>query len=117
MARRRKPPTFKVNKVREAVFNDIFYDIVWKTKGFKDGSYAECILPDDIKKKEIRIAPKNLSDQKELLNTLIHEVVHAHWANLAEDYVSKFADGLADFLWEVGYRLPLKDTKPVRKTG
>jgi len=42
---------------------------------------------------------------KELLNTYIHETIHALKWNLTEDQVTQMADDLSQLLWDLGYRL------------
>lgn len=114
MARKsKKTPNFKVNKLREFVFKKQPYNIIWKNKHFKDGTYAECDNPETPKvNKEIRISPRALVNQKRLLESLIDESVHTHWFLIDNDDVGFFAQDLANFLWKIGYRLP---TKPRNK--
>jgi hypothetical protein len=43
-------------------------------------------------------------DGKQLLNTLIHEPLHACLWDLDEDAVRETADDISAFLWKMGYR-------------
>lgn len=62
---------------------------------------GSCDSP-DTPKKSIRIA-SNLKD-KEKLEVLIHEVIHAAGWNLCEEFVEQLAYDLSNILWRVGLR-------------
>lgn len=38
------------------------------------------------------------------LDTIIHELLHAHHPQLSEESVTETATGIAEVLWELGYR-------------
>jgi hypothetical protein len=117
MARKKKLPDFKINKVRKFIFKHNLYNIVWKKKRFPGNHFGECDNTEDLhNKKEIRISPRAQKNQKELLATLLDEIIHAYCWPLDNDVVGEISDGMADFLWEVGYRLPPKKAKLPNKT-
>lgn len=64
------------------------------------GVYGEC----DYDKKTIRI--HHTLRGIELLDTLIHELIHARWPDLSEDAVEEFASTLAAIVDEHGFREP-----------
>jgi hypothetical protein len=43
---------------------------------------------------------------EELLNVLLHELIHARWPDLSEDAVLEFADELAGVVHAEGFRQP-----------
>jgi hypothetical protein len=67
-----------------------------------------CKVPPNIhgdcnyQRRTIRISDKLAGEDR--LNTLIHEVVHARFPDLAEDPVSEFADTLAAIVHHAGFR-------------
>lgn len=62
---------------------------------------GECDPP-SFKNKEIRIR-STLQDEL-LLDTTIHELLHAACWPLDEDFVNRFATDAARVLWRLGYR-------------
>lgn len=50
----------------------------------------------------IRIDPRQSED--ELIDTLIHELLHANFPYLDEEAVHKGATAVAQSMWEMGYR-------------
>ena len=54
----------------------------------------------------IRIDPRQTED--ELIDTLVHELVHASYPFLEEDAVHNGATAIAQSLWEMGYRRTYK---------
>jgi hypothetical protein len=47
---------------------------------------------------------KNIDNPKKLLETEIHESIHAAFYDLDEAAVDEFAKDLSSFLWRLGYR-------------
>lgn len=78
-------------------FNGVKYKLEWVK--FED--FGECDPPDS-ENPTIKIDLRQ--GEKELLNSLIHEGLHAVKWNLHEKTVRKMADDLAKFLWRLGYR-------------
>lgn len=110
MAKKSNKPNFKVNKIREFIFKNNLYNIVWKNKRFPGNHFAECDSPEELTaRKEIRISPRALKDQKELLAVICDEVCHSFFWALDNQEVDMFSEGLSSFLWELGWRLPEKD--------
>ena len=72
-------------------------------KRFRLDQAGECEAP-HVTGKTISIDPR-LADLK-LLETLIHEGIHACQWDLAEEAVHSTAADIARLLWRVGYRLP-----------
>lgn len=60
--------------------------------------YGDC----DYAKKRIRIASKLVAI--DLLDTLIHELIHARWPDLSEDAVVDFSETLSGVLDAEGFR-------------
>jgi|694.fasta_scaffold55221_7 hypothetical protein len=54
---------------------------------------------------EIRIS-KKLRRGELLLDTLIHEALHASNWDLSEEFVDQFGSDMARILWRLGYRAP-----------
>jgi len=104
---------FNLKKIRTFIFNNIWYDITWQklgketvknskgrkiTKtvyGYTDDPTATC--------PEMIINPR--TSESELLNTLIHESIHATNYKLDERVVTRMADDISSFLWKIGFRL------------
>jgi len=58
------------------------------------------------KHKTIRIRRGLLRDPKELMETLVHEVLHAaNFDCFDEKYVDRLAEEMATVLWDQGFRL------------
>lgn len=92
-----KKVTFKVNKKR------------WTLKfmpsmGMSRYSYGECDYP-DVAKPQIWVN-KNL-DQKDMINTIIHEVLHAVRPELCEESVEETANVLQEVLMKSGVTISL----------
>lgn len=64
--------------------------------------FGQCDAPHEAAKR-IRIRHEHPDDREEL-DTTIHECVHAAQWWLDEDYVSEFAHDLAAILWRLGWR-------------
>lgn len=62
---------------------------------------GECDPP-TVKNKEIRVLAK--ASEKEQLESLIHEMLHAAGWHIDEDFVARFAEDVARSLWRLGYR-------------
>lgn len=116
MPKKSKKPNFKVNKIRKFVFRGRPFKIVWKNKPFKDGGYAECEEPSDLKENVIRIAPKALRSQKELLAAICDEIFHSHLFDIDNFVIDQLSEDLSDFLIEMGWKLPTIEPKPPNKT-
>ena len=67
----------------------------------------------DYEKKAIRLSPELQKQPKQLLNTLLHECLHAEFPFLDEDVVGAAADDLEAVLWRLGagrgIQLPPRD--------
>jgi len=61
-------------------------------------AYGEC----DYERREIRLA-KGLAG-RELMDTLLHELIHARWPDIAEESVLEFAAILTEALEGQGFR-------------
>lgn len=57
----------------------------------------------DPKNHVIQIKP-NLGDD-ELLDTVIHELLHACYPDMGEDAIAESSRTITDALWRIGYRL------------
>jgi hypothetical protein len=68
------------------------------------GSNADCDSPTTPNKK-IRITPGLRRRPRELLEVLIHELLHAAGWPLAEEFVEQAGADIARVLWQEGYRL------------
>lgn len=99
----------KFKKIRNYTFKGVNYKIVWKNKKFKGGHFGECTDPVDTKH-EIRISPESTGDQKDLLSTVCDEIIHTHLFCIDNEDVDMLSNDLADFLYEMGWRLPVKDS-------
>ena len=51
---------------------------------------------------DIFIDPRQ--SEEEMLDTLIHELMHYYFPRMSEDRVHKSSSGIADELWKLGYR-------------
>lgn len=63
--------------------------------------WGECDPP-DAPGKTIRVAYNQ--PEKELLDTVIHEVMHAADWHRTEEWVGEFGTDLSNALWRLGYR-------------
>lgn len=63
------------------------------------------IDPPKAKHKTIRIRRALLRKPRELLETVIHEALHAADSSKDELWVGQIADDLAALLWRLGYRM------------
>lgn len=69
-------------------------------------SWGEC---DDPSVSNPEIWVNRNAKNKDLLDTLIHETIHAVRPELAEEAVLETASTIADVLWKIGYRVKEKD--------
>lgn len=63
--------------------------------------YGDC-QPPKTAAKEIRISAQVRGEL--LLDTLVHELLHAAGWNLSEEFVAEFASDVARVLWRLGLR-------------
>lgn len=63
--------------------------------------YGDCFPPDS-KDKRIRISDRLRGRHQ--LEVIAHEVLHAAWWALDEDFVRECAEDLGRVLWRLGYR-------------
>jgi hypothetical protein len=83
---------------QQAVIRGVDYTILTKRMKKFDGLCDHPTTPG----REIWIH-SSLSGQ-EMLDTLIHELIHASYPDLKEDAVSETATDIATVLWDLGYR-------------
>jgi hypothetical protein len=86
-----------------ATFRGKRYKIL--TKDLDEDTLGECDPPYQ-EKKEIRFSRHD--SWKQLLDTHIHEALHACLWDLDEHDVSETARDIAAFLWRLGYRLDIE---------
>lgn len=66
--------------------------------------WGECDPP-DLKHKQIRIDKRVVNDSMKLMDTVLHEMLHAAVWSLDETYVEDYATVAARVLHKLGYRL------------
>ena len=66
--------------------------------------YGQCDHPNSVRP-EIRINSR-LKGGVKLMDTLIHESLHASNWDLSEEFVTQFAEDMSRILWRLGYRGP-----------
>jgi len=71
--------------------------------GIYMGPLKGCTSVSEAPALELFVRTSGLSD-KMILNTTIHEAIHACDWNMAEDKVQKMANDISGFLWRLGYR-------------
>lgn len=86
--------------VRSHVFRGKRYAIKWRKLR---GQVGSCDPPTE-PAKEIIIDPSQ--GEFELLDTLVHEALHAVMWDAAEEAVEESATDIARLLWRMGYRRP-----------
>ena len=90
-----------MKQVKTATFNKRQYQIyIGKLKG--------CTTVSELSANELYVRTDGLSERM-ILNTLIHESIHAYDWNAPEDKVQQMANDISRFLWRLGYR-PTKQT-------
>lgn len=101
----------KIKKVRNFIFNNTEYSIVWKKKPFKkwNSHQAEVESPDDTNPK-MRIAPETYrNDSLKLLKALLDESFHVFQFHVDNDFVDKYSEQVGQFLHDIGYHVDIKD--------
>lgn len=88
-------------KIRKHKFFRKKYLIEWKSDF---PWYGEAKDPNSSPKKR-KIIINTSQSQKEMLDTLAHEALHALNYRKSEKYIRGAATSLASFLWRVGFRL------------
>jgi len=76
-----------------------YWSFDWAGKSLKVRGYCE---GPHIKRRKIKVR-SNLSE-KMMLDTLIHESIHASFWSADEEAVTEAATDIARFLWNLGYR-------------
>ena len=70
--------------------------------------HGDCIVPERprsrLSRKERRIRIDKTLDEKTLLETLIHEFLHAANPDKNEEWIEDPAEELTELLWKFGYR-------------
>jgi hypothetical protein len=74
----------------------------------KDWTIGTCELRKE--KNPVLFVDENLANEFELLDTTIHEALHATFEKLSEKSVEEGATDIARFLWRLGYRRINRDT-------
>ena len=87
--------------IRSAVFRGRRWLITWRKPGRDFDGHCE---PPNQHGKHICIGPR--LDEKDLLETIIHEGLHASYWELTEDAVDEAARDITKVLWRMGWRLP-----------
>ena len=77
-----------------------FWELVYEE--LPDDEWGSCDPP-EFKGKKVKISTKVPKGETEL-DTIIHEVMHACYFDLAEEAVDESASDLARILWRLGYR-------------
>lgn len=91
-----------VKKVRKARINGKPIKISWK---LKEKWKADIDTP-STKNREIRInLDKHKRNHKDLMDSIIHEMLHGFRWKWSETKVKKCAGELTDLLWRAGFRL------------
>ncbi|MEK6880028.1 MAG: hypothetical protein AABY22_10490 [Nanoarchaeota archaeon] len=101
MKKRKKNRKLSFNKIKEQEFFHGKYKITWKKPYSCDGI---CFDPNI---KEIKINP-NMRNSKQFLKILIDESIHANFWNLDNEIVYDASTSIANFLWDIGWRLKNK---------
>lgn len=65
-------------------------------------NWGDCDLP-GVAGKEIRISHGH-EDEKALLNTVLHELIHCGCPDMKEETVTRLADDYERILWRLGWR-------------
>jgi hypothetical protein len=100
--------------IRKAKFNKKMFKIKWKelptVKIFHPKGkvevvkfYGTCDSPKKKSKREMTINP--CQREREMLNTAVHEAMHASDFTLSEKVVTRMSNDISDFLWRIGARL------------
>lgn len=63
-----------------------------------------CGLCDDPKRARPEIWLKQSLSEKDMLDTTVHELLHALFPDLSEESVTKAGTEIAKVLWKLGYR-------------
>lgn len=93
-------PRRAFHHIQSHVFREKKFSLHWQKPDSK--SHGQCDHRDSVGKRMF-IAP-NLSEL-ELLETALHEPLHACYPDLDEDSVDVGAADMARFLWRMGFRL------------
>lgn len=64
----------------------------------------------DIPEKLITIVPHKRNCNREMMDTIIHELLHAEFPSWSENKVEKLGNSISTLLWNVGYRIKKKKT-------
>lgn len=89
-----------------ASFRGKRYEIIWEKLG-REKSLAQCDEP-TAPQKEIRLDPRQFGQN--LLDSLVHESLHACLWDLREEAVIEISSDIARFLWRMGCRITDSDT-------
>ena len=95
-------PKRKLPKEIKAKFNNRRWKIKFVNRLAK-GTFGDC--QDSKKASERIIRVKKSQKEEDVLDTLIHEMLHAIFPQLTEDTVYDAANDLSRTLYKLGYRL------------
>lgn len=90
--------------VKSIILREHEYSILWRDRGIvadKEKVFGTCDPPF---KRNKKIKIDTSVEEDEMLDTIIHEALHACYWDLDEMAVSEAADSLAQLLWDCGYR-------------
>lgn len=95
-----------IRSIRSVIIDGRRYAVKVTTRHLRvrDGVLANCDSPRDARK-AIRIHPLIADEPEELMETIIHEGLHAAGWHLDENWVDQTAKDLGRFLWRAGFRL------------
>ena len=86
--------------IKSHSFHGKRFKIVWRV--LDKENHGKCDDPSE-RRKNIFIGP-NL-EEKDLLETALHEGLHAAFFSIDEPHVDRAAEDIASLLWRMGFRL------------
>jgi hypothetical protein len=96
----------KPRKIKRAQIQGREYEVEWADEARKGEVFFGMIELNDTDNLVLTLNPKQ--GQKELLDTITHELTHVLLPKARHPRITRFSSELAEILWRVGYRLKEK---------